>query len=277
MRRLLFAPLALATTLLGASVIAGAALGATPIGAETIYTEDNWNITRGLVWALQPISHTGLAVGGESGNFYYQAAAANSSTDANSEANSSKSGLFTVGWANDNMGLHATYMFTDDLVSAGTTAEGDSSHFVDLVGTWDPSDNLAVWMNFDYINTTAPSVPLSALDGDTYGIALASRLAVSDATGVAIRGEWVGVDLLGTLVNSYSVTGTADHALTDKLFGGVSRRRHTHTLEGDEGEYLGQAIVDVFALLKLLDDWRPLGFKVRENVFQGVMVHPALR
>ncbi len=27
-------------------------------------TEDNWNITRGLVWGIQPVNHTGVLVEG---------------------------------------------------------------------------------------------------------------------------------------------------------------------------------------------------------------------
>ncbi|MCH2169918.1 porin, partial [Myxococcota bacterium] len=89
----------------------------------------------------------------------------------------------------------------------------DSSHLVDVIASWNPSDNLGVYVNFDYVKTDQPG----AGEISTKALAAASRLAISDTTGIAARFEYLSTDLAGTETTAYTVTGTVDHALTDNL------------------------------------------------------------
>ena len=52
------------------------------------------------------------------------------------------------------------------------------------------------------------------------GVAVAGRYAFTEATGFAMRGEWVDLDdLFGedTELKMWTLTGTVDHKLTDQL------------------------------------------------------------
>lgn len=89
---------------------------------------------------------------------------------------------------------------------------------IDVVMTADPMDNLSVWANFDYVNTSGDD---RFMNGEAYGIAVAGRLGVTDKTGIATRVEYVLVDqdlaLATDDVEIFSLTGTVDHSLTDNL------------------------------------------------------------
>jgi hypothetical protein len=65
-------------------------------------------------------------------------------------------------------------------------------------------------------------------DADVHAISVATRLAVLDTTGIAVRGEVIidddGLFSAGAGGNLWSVTGTIDHALTDNLTGNLEVR-----------------------------------------------------
>jgi hypothetical protein len=98
---------------------------------------------------------------------------------------------------------------------------------IDVVLTADPTDDISLWANFDYVNTSgddnggAAVIPGTGLKGEAFGIAVAGRLAVTEKTGVASRVEYVTIDedMAGTAddVEVFSLTGTVDHSLTDNL------------------------------------------------------------
>ncbi len=92
-----------------------------------------------------------------------------------------------------------------------------------MVLDWNPSDRLSTWVNVDWIWTDDE---MRAGDPRALGIAVAGRYAVTDATGFALRGEYVRswdqyVELMGSSAldnqNLWSITGTIDHKLTDHL------------------------------------------------------------
>ena len=103
---------------------------------------------------------------------------------------------------------------------------------VNLVVRWDPSDALSTWLDFDYVWTQG----LEAIIGDVqrrvpgepeaYGVAAASRYAISPQTGFGFRAELLyGRDnfLDPTLVTGignhtlWSITGTLDHTVAENL------------------------------------------------------------
>jgi hypothetical protein len=114
----------------------------------------------------------------------------------------------------------------------GPTAKGDSGNssdkqvVVDMVLDWNPSDRLSMWLNVDYIWATEED-----REGDPRVIAaaLAGRYAITEATGFALRAEYVyawdnylelSADIEPSLRaehDLWSVTATVDHKLTNHL------------------------------------------------------------
>ena len=96
---------------------------------------------------------------------------------------------------------------------------------VDVVLTADPTDDLSMWFNFDYINNTGDDYGAAlgaGANGQAWGIAGAGRYAVTEKTGLSTRVEYVTKDedfVGGTNddVEIVSLTGTVDHSLTDNL------------------------------------------------------------
>ncbi|MGE4606762.1 MAG: outer membrane beta-barrel protein, partial [Myxococcota bacterium] len=95
---------------------------------------------------------------------------------------------------------------------------------------------LSMYLNFDYYwaNRTGRTGS-SGVDPQAFGLGIAGRYAVTDNTGVSLRGEWVGfeddyfgISCAGTAdlpacagynndQNLWELTTTLDHALTDHL------------------------------------------------------------
>jgi hypothetical protein len=186
-------------------------------GAEVAQTTANFNITRGNVYnLLQPIDHIGVLFGsdiGESG-FSWQAGAANggSTFAADPDFNSAKAIIGQLAWAGETVGAAATLIW--DPSFGGSTQNG----LFDIVLTWDPSERLSTWLNFDYNWFDGPGP-----DADGYGIATAARYAVTDRMGVSTRLEWVRTSGPGWWAGTngdtdlYGITGTVDYALTTNL------------------------------------------------------------
>ena len=107
----------------------------------------------------------------------------------------------------------------------GPGKNSDSILLLDLVATWEPMENLSAWLNFDYQDFGNAGGGLSGVD--IWAIALSSRYAINDTTGIALRNEFVkirdlnggvlGVATLEHDVSLHTITGTLDHALTDNL------------------------------------------------------------
>jgi hypothetical protein len=81
-----------------------------------------------------------------------------------------------------------------------------------------PTDNLDAWINFDWVRNFGDEV---SDEGDAFGIAAATRLGITDETGIAGRVEyvWIEDDVIGASEDGelFTLTGTIDHALTDSL------------------------------------------------------------
>ena len=108
---------------------------------------------------------------------------------------------------------------------------------IDLLLTADPSDNLSLWFSYNYnwyedtdeaIGFASSDLFVSGDDPELHSFGLAGRLAVTDTTGVAVRGELIVYDLDNSELDDdpldaddefvqWSLTATIDHALTDNL------------------------------------------------------------
>ncbi len=210
--------------LTGGDILLTAGIFGTPVGAESVNQRDNWNITRGYVWALQPIQHSGVIGNKDLGNGWdIGLGLANDKDQFNAMAqdnNRSKTYIAHTGYTADDWSasLQAVY---------GSELDGDSSSkdlLVDAVLTCDAVDNLSIWVNLDYLKFDKTSTQGRS---HIYAAAMAGRYAVDDLTGVALRGEVLnGSFPLGAGTNAgsatssaniYSITGTVDRALTSNL------------------------------------------------------------
>jgi hypothetical protein len=223
----------------------------TLIGAEVFRQDSNFNITRGLLWAVQPESHTGLTLGSDYDNgVTWTVGIANSYSATMADTDHEKTFIGQAGYRGESFSLlvNGLYGGNPSDLPLGMTCENattldfcegsdsDSVALIDLVATWDPTESLSAWINFDYYWFNK-----AGFDGDydhdrmnAYGIATAVRWGFLENTGMAVRFEWLrgeyhpyildgdGIFIddyenFGQDANLFSITGTIDHALTDNL------------------------------------------------------------
>jgi hypothetical protein len=207
------------------------------IGYEVAGTIYNENISRGFVYnLLQPIDHTGISLEGDFGDSgaYWGVALVNNVFKAQPVVTDNLAYMGKLGWANDMFSLQVAGIYgqvtgdgCDSLSSLPTSScdefgiarsggdAGTRLGIVDVVATYDPTERLHFWANFDY----------SWVDGsagtDAYGIAVGGRYALTDRMGVALRGEYVTDEreYFGFVNDAslYSITTTVDYAITEQL------------------------------------------------------------
>jgi hypothetical protein len=213
---------------------------ATPIGAESFRQDSNFNITRGITWALQPVNHTGLTVSGhcEACGIDWLLGVVNSYSDTMSDRDNEKGFLGSLKYSGETWAIAENVFYGGDSgdwapwlylgLGAGTPngsfRSGDKLGVADTVITWNPTDQFSSWLNFDYYwthNTDTSVSGNTGYDVHAYALALASRYAIGDATGISLRGEWQGWDFTSPggppELNAFAVTATVDHSLTENL------------------------------------------------------------
>ena len=173
----------------------------TPLGAEGMQTDKNFNITQGLVFNLRPVNHTGVSVStpltdelgiilGAVNEVY---------SDTFTSEDNDKAFYGQLVYAQDNWGLKVGAIVGDDTggdpCGAATDLAGNSlgrsdckSSVLDVVLSMDPTDDLSLWVNYDWAHSGGQDY---LGHGDAHGIAAAGRLAVTETVGVASRVEYV--------------------------------------------------------------------------------------
>jgi hypothetical protein len=222
---------------------------ATWVGAESFVADENWNVTRGLVFALQPVNHTGIwgAMEFENG-FYLKMAGVNGYSNTMKDFDNTKGFLGAIGWKGETLGLKLAGYYGGDIaehpIFGGTfvtfsadpfiTSAGsdrDTIAMIDTVLSFTPSDRFSSWVNFDWYTTDNSDQP-AVSSMRVYALAAAGRFAVTEALGFSLRYEFVYVEdhpLVFSPVGPFpggsftqdgqgmSLTGTFDYALTDNL------------------------------------------------------------
>ena len=222
----------------------------TPVGAESFFVNENINVTRGLLWTIQPVNHTGGYIGGacECG-LSWQLGASNGYGNTMADTDTEPTFVGSVGYKMDTLGFKLNGVYggnIDDLLGGLTTfglvgnspfstptapsvatfgtgfeRNNDKIGLLDAVLTWNPSEALTTWLNFDYWWTQnkgsgTNTSNLGALN--IWGIAGAGRYAITEATGFALRYEYLQFFNSGdTDADLMEVTATLDHHLTDHL------------------------------------------------------------
>jgi hypothetical protein len=197
---------------------------ATTLGAEVLQANQNFNISNGVVFQnLQPFTHTGVTASTQlmDGVGLVVGVVNEVFSDTNISVDRDKAYIGQLQFAGDRWGLNVgAIVGQDPLATRCDTSETDCNTSVfDVTATIDPTDNFSAWLNFDWVRNFGSDVK----DGDTFGIAGAARLAITDKTGIAGRAEYLQADAI-TLDPAISddrrlvtLTGTVDHALTEGL------------------------------------------------------------
>jgi hypothetical protein len=220
-----------------AGILVTAGRFATHIGAEVAQAPYNYNITRGAVYNLQPINHTGVKIGSSYDNgFDWMLGLANFSTGwgGQQDTDDEKAFLWRVGYKMSDtlaVGINGTYGGDCLLVTGpecGSTGAApddsdDKNGIVDIVVNWDPSDKLSTYLNIDYVWADGEG---RGGDPSAFGLGMAGRYAITDTWGAALRLEYVGYEDAyvgigapngGFDFDLFTLTATADHALTEHL------------------------------------------------------------
>jgi len=222
---------------IGSGVQFDAGVLPTLLGAEVAAQNANFNITRGLVYGMQPITHTGVIAAGEIAPGLTLAFGVVNDVYSDTSIDESVAKVFTgqLKYTGDSMSAALSYIVGQDTAQGNNTTpippaaqqncrtsstSECNTAIVDLVLTADPSDTVSMWLNADWVSTNGND----AANRNDIGIAVATRVAVTDNTGIAGRVEFLGMAVSGNDINKRdpeqhmgSLTGTVDHALTEDL------------------------------------------------------------
>jgi hypothetical protein len=198
----------------------------TPAGAEVIETKDNWNYTRGILfaWAI-PYTHTGI-----SAKYAFNSKVALTGFLVNGWNNSSETNLLngnsgkTTGFSlaltpNSKFGIIENYLVGPEVFSDNSNYR----HLSDTVITFNPTAKLSLMANYDYGHDRPGGTPVW-----WSGIAGYIKYAPNDKWAFATRGEWFndhdGFET-GTPQHLSEVTFTLQRMLAGKLMSRLEFRR----------------------------------------------------
>lgn len=185
----------------------------TLIGAEVVQANANFNITRGLSWGIQPVTHTGVMLSTDVGPLAVSVGALNDGlTDSSADTDNGKAVTGSVGIETDMVNATASVIWGSPTIPVGR--DSDDVGEVDLVLTADPMDNLSVWYDFTYLFADNDNTVLGNIN--IWSNAIAARLGLTDDLGVAVRGEYLAIN---DLPDIWALTGTVDYALAQGLTG----------------------------------------------------------
>jgi hypothetical protein len=194
-------------------------------GAEVVQTTMNLNVTRGIQWGTQPVTNTGftgtLDMGG---GLTAMIGMTNNPTVLELQDPNNPKGLTSrLNYSADKFSIGAGVNYGKAATNGTGTGAPLANKVVllNVLASIDPTENLTAYVDYTLNHWTGP-------DADVHAISVATRLAVLDTTGIAVRGEVIidddGLFSSGAGGNLWSVTGTIDHALTDNLTGNLEVR-----------------------------------------------------
>jgi len=212
---------------------------ATLLGAEVAQTAYNWNVTRGNVYnLLQPITHYGAIFDGEIGNFSWSIGGVNNADccGTSPDNNGEKSLLVGAGYGTDTFSVGTSLQW-----GVAGTADSHSTGTFDLLASWNPNERFAAWLNFDYKWAPRHSTFVDA-SPDGWGLAVASRIAITESLGFAVRGEVLHDDDqlfgisdaggAGTETDIWGITGTVDWTVYENLIAKAEVRYDSLSIRG---------------------------------------------
>jgi Putative beta-barrel porin-2, OmpL-like. bbp2 len=204
----------------------------TPAGAEVIESKDNWNYSRGLLfaWAI-PYFHFGMNAKYTFNSKFALTGYLVNGWNNSIENNSGKTGGFSAAWTpNAKWSVTENYLF-------GPEHPEDNSNFRNLTDTvvaYNPTAKLSFLANFDYgtdtfVDTTVTPF-LVGPKAHWDGIAGYIKYAPNDKWYIATRGEYfqdVGGFETGTSQNMGEFTLTLQRILAGKIMSRLEYRYDT--------------------------------------------------
>ena len=199
----------------------------TPIGAEVIESNGNWNYSRGLLftWAI-PFYHYGLRANYAINDKTWVTAHLANGWNNVVENNSGKTFALQVGFSpTEKISVVQNYMVGPELPDAAALR-----HLLDTIVTYEVNDQLSLMFNYDYgmEEGLLPTDPNSKWQG----VAGYLRYALSDKAAVASRLEWFQDDDAWSTGVSQQVkefTQTFEYELADGLMTRFEIRRDWST------------------------------------------------
>jgi hypothetical protein len=164
----------------------------TPAGAEVIESKDNWNYSRGLLfaWAI-PYFHFGMSAKYAFNDKYALTAYLVNGWNNSVDNNSGKTTGFSFAWTpNKKVSLIENYLVGPE----ASNFNGTFRHLTDTVLIYSPTSKLSLMANYDYgqdhfIDTTGIT-PATGPMAHWSGIAGYIKYAFNDKWTVATRGEY---------------------------------------------------------------------------------------
>ena len=216
----------------------------TALGAEHENQSKNWNITRGLMWDLQPITSTGVTftysvtdalsvmVGAINDPFASERFATFEQKSLTTQVSFQQETWGFKAGANYGRTAGRSLQPFDPYLPPFVLPAEHRAGIYDFVLTWDPFENLGFWANFDYLfGEKSNGDPIAG----TKAIALALYLGATETVGFAFRYEWIGMDNVEQK-RFQTFTATISHKPTDSLTGKLEYRY------GEEEEFGNQLI-----------------------------------
>jgi hypothetical protein len=164
----------------------------TPAGAEVIESKDNWNYSRGLLfaWAI-PYFHFGLSAKYAFNDKYALTAYLVNGWNNSVDNNSGKTTGFSFAWTpNKKVSLIENYLVGPE----ASNFNGTFRHLSDTVLTYSPTAKLSLMANYDYgqdhFVDTSVLPPITGPMAHWSGIAGYIKYAFNDKWTVATRGEY---------------------------------------------------------------------------------------
>ena len=203
----------------------------TPAGGEVIENKDNFNYSRGLLFALAiPYYHAGVRLGYTVNDQVSLTGFVLNGWNNVRETNDGKTVGVSLGLKpTEKAGLIVNYLVGDEVPEGD---DGGIRNLVDIVGTYAVSDKLSLLGNFDY--------GTDEVDGDNvdwYGVAVGAKYQATDAWAFSPRYEWFVDDdgfATGLSQTLQEVTLTGEY----KASGGLITRFEFRTDFSDEDYFI---------------------------------------
>jgi hypothetical protein len=196
------------------NVTAQAGVFGTHIGYEVLGAPQNVNITRGMVWGLQPVDQAGVRFAGDLGPTTWMLGVTNGFTLDAPDPDSDKSLIYSLGFAEENWSLYHA-----GEVDFNFGPQKATQITLNVIAEIAPTDNILAWLDAVYLvqhdDSSGAGSPWQL------GFSLGSRLGLTDAFGVGGRVEYIAFDADGVAAASdddmFSFTATADYSLFQNL------------------------------------------------------------
>ena len=186
----------------------------TPTGGEVIENKDNFNYSRGLLFALTiPYYHTGFRVGyAVNDKVSVTGFLLNGWNNVRDNNGAKTVGLSVATKPTEKAGLSFNYLVGNEFADEDN---GGTRNLLDIVGTYAVSDKVSLLGNFDYGRDS-----LDGVDVNWYGLAVGLKYQHDDQWAFSPRYEWVVDDdgfATGLSQTLQSLTFTGEYKATGGL------------------------------------------------------------